>query len=84
MNKLSVCSLEGLLLQFFDKSDDFVNKNEKFLQYYHQQRFNNNQWLVISLVFAAGVQVEYIYPESKEVLLQGALKYDLERVNENI
>ena len=43
MNKLSVCSLEGLLLQFFNKSDDFVNKNEKFLQYYHQQRFNNNQ-----------------------------------------
>ena len=35
VNKLSVCSLQGLLLLFLDKRDDFANKSEK--------KFNNNQ-----------------------------------------
>ena len=30
MNNLSVCSLQGLLLSFLDKRDDFANKNEEF------------------------------------------------------
>ena len=29
LNNLSVCSLQGLLSLFFDKRDDFVNKNEE-------------------------------------------------------
>ena len=39
VNNLSVCSLQGLLLLFLDKSDDFANKNEKFLQPKHQENF---------------------------------------------
>ena len=30
MNNLSAHSLQGLLLLFLDKRDDFANKNEKF------------------------------------------------------
>ena len=30
MNNLSVCSLQGLLLLFFDKLYGFANKNEEF------------------------------------------------------
>ena len=30
VNNLSVCSLQGLLLLFLDKTDDFANKNEQF------------------------------------------------------
>ena len=30
VNNLFVCSLQGLLLLFLDKRDDFANKNEKF------------------------------------------------------
>ena len=30
VNNLSVCSLQGLLLLFLDKRDDFANKNEEF------------------------------------------------------
>ena len=30
MNNLFVCSLQGLLLLFLDKRDDFANKNEEF------------------------------------------------------
>ena len=30
MNNLSVRSLQGLLLLFLDKRDDFANKNEEF------------------------------------------------------
>ena len=30
INNLSVCSLQGLLLLFVDKCDDFANKNEEF------------------------------------------------------
>ena len=30
VNNLSVCSLQGLLLLFLDKRDDFANKKEEF------------------------------------------------------
>ena len=30
VNNLSVCSFQGLLLLFFDKRNDFANKNEEF------------------------------------------------------
>ena len=30
VNNLSVCSLQGLLLLFLDKREDFANKNEEF------------------------------------------------------
>ena len=38
----SVHSLQGLLLLFLDKRDNFANKNEKNLKPKHQENFNNN------------------------------------------
>ena len=33
---------------FFDKNDDFANRNEEIFQPYHQESFKNNQWHVSS------------------------------------
>ena len=45
VNNLSVCSLQGLLLLFFDKHDDFANKNEDFYN------SSNNFLLYYSLIY---------------------------------
>ena len=66
MNNLSLWSLQGLLLLFLDKRDDFTNKNEEFC----------NQGIKKILVtindmphhlFAAGLQAREIYPELNKV-----------------
>ena len=72
VNNLSVRSLQGLLLLFLDKRDDFANKNEEF--------YNSN--IKKSLVtingmphqlFAAGLQARDVYRELKNVFLKRKL-----------
>ena len=65
MNNLSVRSLQGLLLLFLDKRDDFANKNEEF--------YNTSIKTISTTIngmphqlFAAGLQARDIYPELKK------------------
>ena len=65
VNNLSVRSLQGLLLLFLDKRDDFANKNEEF--------YNPSIKKILTTIngmphqhFAAGLQARYIYPELKK------------------
>ena len=65
MNNLSVCSLQGLLLLFVDKRDDFANKNEQF--------YNPNIKKILVTIngmprqlFAGGLLARDIYPELKK------------------
>ena len=65
MSNISVHSLQGLLLLFLDKRDDFANKNEEF--------YNPNikKFLVTingmpHQLFPAGLQARVIYPELKK------------------
>ena len=62
VNNLSVRSLQGLLLLFLDKRDDFANKNEEF--------YNSSIKKILVTIngmphqlFAAGLQARDIYPE---------------------
>ena len=65
MSNLSIYSLQVLLLLFFDKRDDFGNKNEEF---------NNPSIMEISVtingrpyqLFAGGLQARDIYPGLKK------------------
>ena len=62
MNNLSVCSLQGLLLLFLDKRDDFANKNEGF----YNPKFKKTLVTINGMphqVFAAELQAREIYPE---------------------
>ena len=64
VNNLSVCSLQGLLLMFLDKRDDFGNKNEEFYNPSIKKilvKFNG----MPQQLFAAGLQARGIYPELK-------------------
>ena len=61
MNNPSVRSLQGLLLLFLDKRDDFANKNEEF--------YNPSIRKILVIIkgmphqlFAAGLQARGIYP----------------------
>ena len=65
MNNLSVRSLQGLLLVFLDKRDEFASKNEEF--------YNPNIKKVLVAIngmshqlFSAGLQAREIYPELKK------------------
>ena len=65
MNNLSVRSLQGLLLLFLHKRDDFANKNEEF--------YNPSIKKILVIIngmshqlFAAGLQTREIYPELKK------------------
>ena len=65
MNNLSLCSLQGVLLLFLDKCDDFANKNEEF--------YNTSIKTISTTIngmphqlFAAGLQARDIYPELKK------------------
>ena len=65
VNHLSVCSLQGLLLLFLDKRDDFPNKNEDL--------YNPSIKKILTAIngmphqlFAAGLQDRDIYPELKK------------------
>ena len=64
MNNLSVSSLQGLLLLFLHKPDDFANKNEEF--------YNPSIKKILVMIngdphqlFKAGLQTRDIYPELK-------------------
>ena len=65
VNNLSSRSFQGSLLLFFDKRDDFANKNEEF---YNQSMMN----ILVTIngmphqLFGAGLQARDIYPELKK------------------
>ena len=72
LNNLSVRSLQGLLLLFLDKRDDFANKNEEF--------YNPSIKKILTTISGmphhlsvAGLQARDIYPEIKKIFLQGTL-----------
>ena len=60
VNNLSVKSLQGQLLLFLDKRDEFANKNEKF----HNPSITING--MPHQLFVAGLQARDIYPEMKK------------------
>ena len=65
VNNLSVRSLQGLLLLFLDKRDDFTNKNEEF----YNPSIKKNLVTINGMphqLFAAGLQARDIYPEIKK------------------
>ena len=64
VNNLSVRSLQGLLLLFIDKRDDFANKNEEF----YNPRIKN---ILVRIgiphqLCKSGLQARDIYPELKK------------------
>ena len=65
MNNFSVCSLQGLLLIFFDKRDNFANKNEGFYNPSIKKILVTINGMPHQL-FAAGLQAKDIYPEIKK------------------
>ena len=65
MNNLSFYSLQGLLLLFLDKRDDFANKNEEFYNPSIKKILTTINWMPHQL-FAAGLQTRDIYPELKK------------------
>ena len=65
VNNLSVRSLHGLLLLFFDKRDDFDNKNEKFYNPSIKKFLVTINGMPNQL-FAAGLHAREIYPELKK------------------
>ena len=65
VNNLSVKSLQGLLLLFLDKRDEFANKNEKF----HNPSIKKVLVTINGMphqLFVAGLQAGDIYPEMKK------------------
>ena len=65
VNNLSVRSLQGLLLLFLDKRDDFANKNEEF----YNPSINKILTAINGMphqLFPAGLQARDIYPELKK------------------
>ena len=65
VNNLSVRSLQGLLVLFLDKRDDFANKNEEF----HNSSIDKILVTINHMshqLFAAGLPVREIYPELKK------------------
>ena len=65
VNSLSVCSLQGLLLLFFDKRDDFENKNEEFYNPSIKKILVTVNGMPHQL-FAVELQSRDIYPELKK------------------
>ena len=65
LNNLSVHSLQGLLLLFLDKRDDFANKNEEFYNPSIKKILTTINGMPHHL-FAAGLQARDIYPELKK------------------
>ena len=65
VNNLSVRSLQGLLLLFLDKRDDFANKNEEFYNPSIKKILVTINGMPHQL-FAAGLQARDIYPEIKK------------------
>ena len=72
MNNLSVRSPQSLLLLFYDKRDDFVNKNEEF----YNSIINKISVMIkgISLqLYRAGLEAKDIYPELKNIFTKKTL-----------
>ena len=65
VNNLSVRSLQGLLLLFLDKRDDFANKNEKFYNSSIKKILVTIDGMTHQLI-AAGLQARQIYPELRK------------------
>ena len=65
VNNLSVRSLQGLLLLFLDKRDDFANKNEEFYNPSIKKVLITINGMPHQL-FAGGIQAGDIYPELKK------------------
>ena len=65
VNNLSVRSLQGLLLLFLDKRDDFANKNEEFYNPSIKKILVTINGMPHQL-FAAGLQARDIYPKLKK------------------
>ena len=65
VNDLSVRSLQGLLLLFLDKRDDFANKNEEFYTPSIKKILLTINGMPHQL-FAVGLQARDIYPELKK------------------
>ena len=65
VNNLSVSLLQGFLLLFFDKRDDFANKYEEFYNPSIQEILTIINGMPHQL-FAAGLQARDIYPEIKK------------------
>ena len=65
MNNLFLRSLQGLLLIFLDKRDDFANKNEEFYNLSIKKILVTINGMPHQL-FAAGLQARDIYPEIKK------------------
>ena len=65
VNNLSIHSLQGLLLVFLDKLDDFANKNEEFYNTSIKKILVTINGMPHQL-FAAGLQARDIYPELKK------------------
>ena len=79
VNNLSVRSLQGLLLLFPDKSDEFASKYEEF--------YNPSIRKMLKIVngmphqlFVPNLLAREIYPEIKKVFLQRKLYCDVGRV----
>ena len=72
VNNLSVRSLQGLLLLFLDKHDDFANKNEEF----HSPSIKKILVTINGMPhqrYAGGLNAIDIYPELKKIFLQRKL-----------
>ena len=65
VNNLSVRSLQGLLLLFPDKRDDFANKNEEFYNPSIKKILVTINGMLHQL-FKVGLQAREIYPELKK------------------
>ena len=65
VNNLCVKSLQGQLLLFLDKRDDFANKNEKFYNPSIKKVLVTTNRMLHQL-FAAGLQTRDIYPQLKK------------------
>ena len=72
VNNLSVHSLQGLLLLFLDKRDDFANKNEEFYNPSIKKILTTINGMLHQL-FAAGLQTRDFYPELKNIFTGNTL-----------
>ena len=65
VNNLSVRSLQGLVLLFLDKRNDFANKNKEF----YNPSINKILMAINGMphqLYAGGLQARDIYPELKK------------------